>query len=229
MLNGHIRSCSSFRLHCPDVQLLSHIWLFVTLWAAACQASLSFIISWSLLKLMSIESGMPSNHLCCPFLLLLSIFPSIRVFQMSHFFASGGQSIGVSASASVLSMNIQDWCPLGCTGWISLQSKVRWDSSLDGPQDSCPWYVFPVQSPGPWTWQILLCSQGMCDVPVGLKGGSLPRWGLTSSGEPLKGMWLFQASEHQHEREMMGEQFSIPGSEDGGPHGQDSTWPLGMK
>ena len=123
MLNGHIRSCSSFRLHCPDVQLLSHIWLFVTLWAAARQASLSFIISWSLLKLMSIESGMPSNHLCCPFLLLLSIFPSIRVFQMSHFFASGGQSIGVSASASVLSMNIQDWCPLGCTGWISLQSK----------------------------------------------------------------------------------------------------------
>ena len=61
------------------------------------------------LKLMSIESVMPSNHfiLCCP-LLLPSIFPSIRVFPMSQFFASSGQSIGVSTSASVLPMNIQD-------------------------------------------------------------------------------------------------------------------------
>ena len=56
-------------------------------------------------------------------LLLPSIFPSIRVFPMSQFFASGGQNIGVSASASVLPMNIQDWFPLGWTGWISLQSK----------------------------------------------------------------------------------------------------------
>ena len=52
-----------------------------------------------------------------------SIFPSIRVFSMSQFFASGGQSIGVSASASVLPMNIQDRFPLGWTGWISLLSK----------------------------------------------------------------------------------------------------------
>ena len=50
-------------------------------------------------------------------------FPSIRVFPMSQFFASGGQSNEVSASASVLPMNIQDWFPLGWTGWISLQSK----------------------------------------------------------------------------------------------------------
>ena len=65
------------------VQLLSHIWLFVTPWTAALQASLSFIISQSLLKLMSIESVMPSNHLilCRPLLLLRSIFPSIRVFS----------------------------------------------------------------------------------------------------------------------------------------------------
>jgi len=79
----------------------------------------------SLLKLMPINSVMPSNHLilCHPLLLPPSIFPSIRVFQMSQFFTSGGQSIGVTASASVLPMNIQDWSPLEWTGWISLLSK----------------------------------------------------------------------------------------------------------
>ena len=68
---------------------------------------------------------MPSNLLilCRPLLLHPSIFPSIRVFPMSQFFISGDQNIGVSASASVLPMNIQDWFPLGWTGWISLQSK----------------------------------------------------------------------------------------------------------
>ena len=89
------------------------------------------IYTWSLLRLMSIESVMPSNHLilCCPLLLLPSVFPSIRVFSMlgsfpkSQFFASGGWSIAVSASASVLWMNIQGWFLLGWTGWISLQSK----------------------------------------------------------------------------------------------------------
>ena len=81
------------------VQLLSSVQLFATPWTAACQASLSIANSWSLLKLMSIETVMPFNHLilCCPFLLLPSIFPSITVFQMSQPFASGGQSIGVSA------------------------------------------------------------------------------------------------------------------------------------
>ena len=75
--------------------------------------------------LISIESVMPSNHLIlrCPLLLLPSIFPSIRVFSDSQFFASGGLSIGVSASASVLLMNIQDWFPLGLSGLISLQFK----------------------------------------------------------------------------------------------------------
>ena len=79
----------------------------------------------SLLKLMSIESVMPFNHLilCRPLLLPPSIFPSIRVFSSEHLFESGGQNIGVSASTSVLPMNIQDWLPLGLTGWISLQSK----------------------------------------------------------------------------------------------------------
>ena len=92
------------------VQLLSHVQLLATPWTAARQASLSFTISQSLLKLMSIESGMPSNHLilCRPLLLLPSAFPSIRVFfPVSQFFTAGGQSIGASASASVLPVNIQ--------------------------------------------------------------------------------------------------------------------------
>ena len=79
----------------------------------------------SLLKLMFIELVMSSNHLIlwCPLLLLSSIFPASGSFPMSQFFASGGQSIGASASALVLSMNVQDWFPLGWTGWISLMSK----------------------------------------------------------------------------------------------------------
>ena len=94
-----------------SVQSLSRVWLFATPWTAAHQASLSINNSWSLLKLMSIELVMPSNHLilCCPLLLLLSIFASIRVFSNESGFSSGGQTIGVSASASVLPMNIQDW------------------------------------------------------------------------------------------------------------------------
>ena len=103
-------------LSISSVQSLSHIWLFATPWIAACQASLSITNFWSLLKLMSIELVMASNHLicCCPLLLLTSIFPSIRVFPVS---------VGVSASASVLPLNIQDGFPLGWTDWISLQSK----------------------------------------------------------------------------------------------------------
>ena len=68
---------------------------------------------------------MTSNHLifCCPLVLLHSIFHSIRLLPNNQFFASGGQSTGASASASVLPMNIQDWFSLGLTGWISLQSK----------------------------------------------------------------------------------------------------------
>jgi len=108
-----------------SVQSLSRVRLLVTPRTAALQASLSITNSWSLLKLMSIESVMPSNHLilCRPLLLPPPIFPSIRVFSLSQFFASGGQSIGVPASASVLPMNIQDWFPLELTGWIALQSK----------------------------------------------------------------------------------------------------------
>ena len=73
-----------------------------------------------------VGSAIQPSHSLRPLLLLPSIFLSIRVFQMSQFFASGDQIIGVSASALVLPMNIQDWFPLGWTGWISLQSKGLW-------------------------------------------------------------------------------------------------------
>ena len=111
--------------------MLSHVWLFATKWTAACQASLSINNSRSLPKPMSIESLMPSNHLilCHPLLLPPSIFPSIRIFQMSKFFISGGQSIGVSASTSVFPMNTQDWSSLEWTGWISFSPRDSQESS----------------------------------------------------------------------------------------------------
>ena len=103
-----------------SVQWLSCVWLFATPWTAAYQASLFITNCLSQSKPISIESVMPSNHLilCCPLLLLPS-----GSFQMSQLFALGAQSIGVSASTSVLPMNTQDGSPLGWTGWISLQSK----------------------------------------------------------------------------------------------------------
>ena len=111
--------------HFGSIQSLSRVWLFATPWSAGHQASLSITNSRSLLKLTSIKLVMPSNHLilCCPLLLMPSIFPSTGSFPVSQFFASGGQSIKVSSSASGLPMNIQDWFPLGWLGWISLQSK----------------------------------------------------------------------------------------------------------
>ena len=95
---------SWFFLHFPSVSSVAQLCP-----TAARQASLSFTISQTLLKLMSIELVMPSNHLilCRPLLFLHSIFPSIRVFSNSQLFASGGQSIGASASASILPINIQ--------------------------------------------------------------------------------------------------------------------------
>ena len=97
----------------------------VTPWTAACQASLSFTISQSLLKCMSVELVMPSSHLilCCPLLLLPSIFLSIRVFSNESALHIRWPKVGASASASVLPMSIQDWFPLGLTGLISLQFK----------------------------------------------------------------------------------------------------------
>ena len=91
------------------VQSLSHVQLFATPWTAARQASLSFTVSQSLLKLMFNKSVMPSNHLILFWLLLLLPLTLLRTggFPVSQLFASGGQSIGVSASASVLPINFR--------------------------------------------------------------------------------------------------------------------------
>ena len=96
-----------------------------TLWTAAHEASLSITNSQSLFKLMSIESVMPSSHLilCRPLLLLPSIVPNIRIFSNESVLCIRWPKYWMSASASVLPVNIQYWFPLGLTGWISLQSK----------------------------------------------------------------------------------------------------------
>ena len=106
------------------VKSLSHFWLFAAPWTAAHQASLSITNSWSLHKLMSIalwyhptisSSVIPFSH--------LQSFPASGSFPRSQFFTLGGQTIGVSASESILPVNIKNWFSLGWTGWISLQSK----------------------------------------------------------------------------------------------------------
>ena len=109
-----------------SVQSLSHVRLFVTPWTAASQASLSITNSQRLLRLMSSSWWshpiISSSVVPVPFSCFQS-FPASGSFPRSQFFASGGRSTGASASTSVLPMNIQDWSPLGWTGWISLQSK----------------------------------------------------------------------------------------------------------
>ena len=114
-----------------SVQLLSHVWLFATTWTAAHQASLSIINSQSLLKLVSIESVMPSNHSSSviPFSSSLQSFPALGSFPVSQVFPSGGQSTAVSISASVLPMNTQDWSPSGWTGWSPCSPRDSQESS----------------------------------------------------------------------------------------------------
>ena len=109
-----------------SVQSLSHVRLFATPWNAAHQVSPSITNSWSL------PNSCPLSWWChptissfvVPFCSCLQSFPASGSFQMSQFFTSGGQSVGILASTSVLPMNIQDWFPLWWTGWISLQSKA---------------------------------------------------------------------------------------------------------
>ena len=114
------------------VQSLSHVRLFAAPWTTAHRASLSITNSQSLLKLMPIESVMPSSHLilCRPLLLLSPIPPSIRVFSNESTLCmrwpkywSFSFSINEADWKHQLPMNTQDWSPLGWTGWISLQSK----------------------------------------------------------------------------------------------------------
>ena len=108
-----------------SLQLLSHVWLSGTPWTAAHQASLSVTNSPSLLKLMAIDWRCHStiSSFTEHFSSHLQSFPESGSFQISQFFSLDGQSIGVSASASVCPMNIQDQFPLGWPGWMSLQSK----------------------------------------------------------------------------------------------------------
>ena len=107
------------------VQSLSHVQLFATPQTAACQAPLSSTISQSLLKFVSIESVMLSNHFipAIHFSFCLQSFLASGSFLMSQLFPSGDQNPGASALASVLPMNIQGWCPLGLIDLISLLSK----------------------------------------------------------------------------------------------------------
>ena len=119
---------SSILFCCSVTQQQVCVWLFGTPWTAARQPSPSFTISWSLLKLTplsrSFHPTIPSSVV--PFSSCLQSSPASGAFLMSQLFTSGVQSIGVSASKSVLPMNTQDWSPLGWTGWISLQSKGLW-------------------------------------------------------------------------------------------------------
>ena len=112
------------KIQFSSVQSVSRVRLFAIPWIAAHQASLSITNSWSSLRLMSINSVMPSSHLilCCPFSSCSQSLRASESFPMNQLFAWGGQSTRVSAS-SVLPMNTQDWSPLGWTGWIALQSK----------------------------------------------------------------------------------------------------------
>ena len=107
------------------VQSLGCVWFFATSWAAAHQASLSFTISQSSIKLMSTESMMSSNHLILyhPLLLLPSIFPGIRVFSRESVLHIRWSKYWSFSLTIILPMNIQGWFPLGWTGLISLQSK----------------------------------------------------------------------------------------------------------
>ena len=113
------------RSQLSSVQSLGRVQLFVTLWTAAQQASLSITNSWSFYS-----NSCPLSWWCHPtisfvihFSSCLQSFLTSGSFQMSQLVTSGSQSIGVSASTSVLPMNTQDWSLLGWTGWILLQSK----------------------------------------------------------------------------------------------------------
>ena len=150
---------------------LSRVWLFVTPRTTARQASLSITNSWSLLRLMSIESVMPSNHLihCCPLLLQPSVFPSIRVFSKEsalHFWWPKYWSFNFSISSSI---SIQGWFPLGLTGlileWVAIAFSNRDLTVLNIHwKDGCwswnsnhlaTWYEELTHLKRPWCWERL--------------------------------------------------------------------------
>ena len=141
-----------------SVQLLSHVWLFVTPWTAACQASLSITISWSLLKLMSIKLGMPSNHLtlCCPLLHWPSIFPSIRVFSRESVlhirwlkYWSLSISMNMLLNNPLLNLEspfdckeIQPVHPKGDQSWVFIGSTdLEAETPIFWPRDAKSWLI----------------------------------------------------------------------------------------
>ena len=121
-----------------SVQLHSYVWLFATLWTAAHQASLSFSIFWSLLKLMSLSRWCHLTILSSvvPFSSYLQSFPASGSSSMSQLFAWGSQSTGPSALASVLPMNIQCWFPLGLISfridWFDLPAVQGFFPQFEG-------------------------------------------------------------------------------------------------
>ena len=162
------------RLSMDGPQSLSHVRLFATLWIAArlsmdrppCPSPTPRVHSNSY---PSSQWCHPAISSCRPLLLLLPIHPSIRSFPISQLFAWGGQSIGVSASASVLPMNTQDWSPLGWTGWTSLQSKGlsrvlsntadqkhQFFSAQLSSQSNSHIHTWPQEKPQPWLDELLL-------------------------------------------------------------------------
>ena len=146
-----------------SVQSLSHVRLFETPWTAACQVSLSFTNSWSLFKLMWIESVMPSNHLIlCPLLLLLpSIFPRNRVFSNEYIlhiswpkYWSFNFSICPSNKYSrSISFSI-DWLDLLVVQWI-LKSLVQYHSSKPSILHHSPFFMVQLSHPYMKTWKII--------------------------------------------------------------------------
>ena len=107
-----------------SIQLLIYVWLFVTSWIAAHQTVHHQPPELAQTHVHWVGDAIqPSHPLSSPSLPAFNLSQHQGLFPVSQFFASDGRSIGVSASASVLPMNIQDWFPLHLTGWISLQSK----------------------------------------------------------------------------------------------------------
>ena len=141
-----------------SVQLLSHVWLFATPWIAACQASLSITNSRNSLRLISIESVMPSSHLilCHPLSSCPQSLPASESSPMSQLFTWGGQSTGGSALASFLPKKSQGWSPSEWTGLISRVfsnttiQKHQFFSTQPSSQSNSHTHAWPLEKPYPW-------------------------------------------------------------------------------
>ena len=159
-----------------SLSLSSHVWFYLTPWTTAHQAALSSIISQTLLRFMSIELMMLSNYLIlyCSLSFCLPSFPPSGPFPMSWLFASGGP-VGALASASVLSVNVQGWCPLGLTSLISLQSrglsrvfsnttvqKHQFFSTQPSLWSNSPICTWLLEKPWLWLYRPLLAKWYLC-------------------------------------------------------------------